>query len=135
MTQQLLAVRRFCFECASPKILSLLFESRASKCAGINFCTALPQASAFSCNPPQGILWEHRFVAEGIMYGPTFDDSTETTKCDVKRPAGDDINIGDSHSNAFLAFKHELEMRRLFEKDPTIRKLIDSSPIQIPVDH
>ncbi|KAK2764817.1 hypothetical protein FQN53_006945 [Emmonsiellopsis sp. PD_33] len=60
------------------------------------------------------------------------DDSNDAAEYIVKRPAGDESNIGESPSDALLAFKHELKMQRLFEKDTMIRPLVDFIPDSEP---
>ncbi|KKZ66080.1 hypothetical protein EMCG_08145 [[Emmonsia] crescens] len=60
------------------------------------------------------------------------DGSNDTAEYIVKRSPDDEANIGESPSHALLAFKHELEMQRLFEKSPMIRKLVDFIPDSEP---
>lgn len=59
------------------------------------------------------------------------DDCNADVEYVVKRPSGDDISDG-SWSNAISAFKHELEMQRLFANDPMIRTLLDYVPDSEP---
>lgn len=58
------------------------------------------------------------------------DDSKTNVEYVVKRPPGDDDD--GSWSHALTAFKHELEMQRLFAKDPMIRTLVDYVPDSEP---
>ncbi|QKX61001.1 uncharacterized protein TRUGW13939_08147 [Talaromyces rugulosus] len=58
------------------------------------------------------------------------DDSKPNVEYVVKRPPGDDDDT--SSSNALSAFRHELEMQRLFAKDPMIRALVDYIPDSEP---
>ncbi|KAI2818372.1 hypothetical protein CBS115989_5267 [Aspergillus niger] len=51
------------------------------------------------------------------------DDSKPDAEYIMKRPLADQNE--ESWSGALSAFKHELEMQRLFAKDPMIRKLVD----------
>ncbi|PGG98582.1 CMGC protein kinase [Blastomyces parvus] len=60
------------------------------------------------------------------------DDCNDTAEYVVKQPPDDETNIGDSLSDALLAFKHELKMQRLFEKDSMIQKLVDFVPDSEP---
>ncbi|KAI1938656.1 hypothetical protein LOZ66_003459 [Ophidiomyces ophidiicola] len=56
------------------------------------------------------------------------DDSNNAIKYVTKGPPHDDSDAGESPSAALLAFKHELEMQRLFKNDPMIRRLVDYIP-------
>ncbi|PWY75624.1 kinase-like protein [Aspergillus eucalypticola CBS 122712] len=58
------------------------------------------------------------------------DDSNPDAEYIMKRPPGDQIE--ESWSDALAAFKHELEMQRLFAKDPMIRRLVDYVPESEP---
>lgn len=55
------------------------------------------------------------------------DDSNAEAEYVVKRPSEDDTSEG-PRSSALTAFKHELEIQRLFSKDPMIRSLVDYVP-------
>jgi protein kinase len=59
------------------------------------------------------------------------DDSNADVEYVVKWPPEDDTNDG-SWSNASSAFKHELQMQKLFTKDPMIRTLVDYVPDSEP---
>lgn len=59
------------------------------------------------------------------------DDSNTDVEYAAKRPLGDDTNDG-ALSNAPSAFKYELEMQRLFARDPMIRTLVDYVPDSEP---
>lgn len=59
------------------------------------------------------------------------DDSNTDVEYVAKRPLGDDTNDG-ALSNAPSAFKYELEMQRLFARDPMIRTLVDYVPVSEP---
>ncbi|KAK2768252.1 hypothetical protein FQN54_000104 [Arachnomyces sp. PD_36] len=52
------------------------------------------------------------------------DDSNGDVEYILKRPPGHDTDVG-STSEALSAFKHELEMQKLFAKDLMIRPLVD----------
>ncbi|OJD28504.1 hypothetical protein ACJ73_00103, partial [Blastomyces percursus] len=56
------------------------------------------------------------------------DESNNSAEYVVKRPPDDTSNVAEPSSDALLAFKHELEMQRLFEKDSMIRTLVDFIP-------
>ncbi|CAK46226.1 hypothetical protein CBS115988_157 [Aspergillus niger] len=58
------------------------------------------------------------------------DDSKPDAEYIMKRPLADQNE--ESWSGALSAFKHELEMQRLFAKDPMIRKLVDYVPESEP---
>ncbi|SPB46077.1 unnamed protein product [Aspergillus niger] len=58
------------------------------------------------------------------------DDSKPDAEYIMKRPPADQNE--ESWSGALSAFKHELEMQRLFAKDPMIRKLVDYVPESEP---
>ncbi|GKZ82341.1 hypothetical protein AnigIFM56816_007153 [Aspergillus niger] len=58
------------------------------------------------------------------------DDSKPDAEYIMKRPPADQNE--ESWSGALSAFKHELEMQRLFAKDPMIRRLIDYVPESEP---
>ncbi|RHZ56453.1 hypothetical protein CDV55_105419 [Aspergillus turcosus] len=59
------------------------------------------------------------------------DDSNADIEYVVKGPPEDDAHEGSS-SSALSAFQHELEMQRLFAKDPMIRTLVDYIPDSEP---
>lgn len=59
------------------------------------------------------------------------DDSNTDIEYVVKGPPEDDAHE-ESASSALSAFEHELEMQRLFAKDPMIRTLVDYIPDSEP---
>ncbi|OJD20523.1 hypothetical protein ACJ73_08142, partial [Blastomyces percursus] len=73
------------------------------------------------------VLWERRFAAKSLLYGSRW-------MSPIMPPSmllNDHLMIrvtSQPSSDALLAFKHELEMQRLFEKDPMIRTLVDFIP-------
>lgn len=52
-------------------------------------------------------------------------DDSQNVEYIIKRPPGDD-------NDALAAFRHELEMQRLFANDPMIRQLVDYIPDSQP---
>ncbi|GAD94514.1 conserved hypothetical protein [Paecilomyces variotii No. 5] len=125
----------FSFSCGFRRLRQVSIHGFASEFPYARLSSTV--TSGFACRGEGGKRYRlihplgKRSAAKAPNVCLAVDDSNPEIEYVIKRPSEDNTDDGSS-SNALSAFKHELEMQKLFAKDPMIRQIVDYIPDSEP---